>query len=221
MTYCQPVRAAGRRSRTALTAALVLTMFLGGAGFLAGHFRAAFPGSPPATRDFVQQGGAQGQGAPLSEADGLIPEGSTVFDSGIAAVANLDPDLFTALHLAAGHAADNGIDIFITSGWRSLQYQEHLLQGAIAEYGSAEAAARWVATAETSPHVSGDAVDVGPAHASAWLAEHGGSYGLCQIYDNEPWHYELRPAALHDGCPPRYSDPTQDPRMQRTPSDIS
>ena len=26
-------------------------------------------------------------------------------------------------------------------------------------------------------------------------------YGLCQIYGNEPWHYELRPDAVDHGCP--------------------
>jgi hypothetical protein len=63
--------------------------------------------------------------------------------------------------------------------------------------------------------VSGDAVDIGPSGAAAWLAAHGAAYGLCQIYGNEPWHYELRPEAVADGCPPMYADPTQDPRMQR------
>jgi hypothetical protein len=71
-----------------------------------------------------------------------------------------------------------------------------------------------VATAETSAHVSGDAVDIGPFDAAAWLSEHGAEYGLCQIYSNEPWHYELRPEAIDQGCPPMYSDPTHDPRMQ-------
>ena len=75
-------------------------------------------------------------------------------------------------------------------------------------------AARWVATADTSAHVSGDAVDIGPSDAAAWLSEHGAEYGLCQIYGNEPWHYELRPEAIDHGCPPMYADPTQDPRMQ-------
>ena len=41
------------------------------------------------------------------------------------------------------------------------------------------------------------------------------AYGLCQIYDNESWHYELRPEAIDRGCPPMYADPTHDPRMQR------
>ena len=53
-----------------------------------------------------------------------------------------------------------------------------------------------MATPDTSAHVSGDAVDIGPSDAAAWLSEHGAAYGLCRIYGNEPWHYELRPEAL-------------------------
>jgi hypothetical protein len=71
-----------------------------------------------------------------------------------------------------------------------------------------------VATPSTSAHVSGDAIDIGPPGAAAWLSEHGAGYGLCQIYSNEPWHYELRPDAGDHGCPPMYADPTHDPRMQ-------
>ena len=86
---------------------------------------------------------------------------------------------------------------------------------AVSEYGSAEEAARWVATAETSAHVSGDAVDIGRSDATAWLSEQGAEYGLCQIYGNEPWHYELRPEAIDRGCPAMYADPTHDPKMQQ------
>ena len=67
---------------------------------------------------------------------------------------------------------------------------------------------------DTSPHVSGHAIDIGQSDATAWLSKHGAEYGLCQIYNNEPWHYELRPEAVDDGCPPMYADPTHDPRMQ-------
>jgi len=88
------------------------------------------------------------------------------------------------------------------------------LRDAVSKYGSREEAARWVATPTTSPHVLGQAIDIGRSDATAWLAEHGARYGLCQIYDNEPWHYELRPEAITHGCPPRYADPTHDPRMQ-------
>ena len=57
--------------------------------------------------------------------------------------------------------------------------------------------------------------NIGPRDAAAWLSEHGAGYGLCQIYSNEPWHYELRPEAIDHGCPPVYADPTHDPRMQQ------
>ena len=151
---------------------------------------------------------------PLGEADGAVPDGATVFADEISGVANLDPDLLGALRLAATDAADDGVEFVVDSGWRSPEYQDQLLREAVSEYGSDEEAARWVATAETSAHVSGDAVDLGPVDATAWLSEHGAEYGLCQIYDNEPWHYELRPEAVARGCPPVYADPTHDPRMQ-------
>ena len=82
---------------------------------------------------------------------------------------------------------------YVNSGWRSAAYQEQLLDEAVSTYGSRKEAARWVATPDTSAHVSGDAVDIGPTDAAAWLSDHGAGYGLCQIYRNEPWHYELRP----------------------------
>jgi zinc D-Ala-D-Ala carboxypeptidase len=151
----------------------------------------------------------------LGEAAGAVPAGTTVFDDGIPAVANLDPDLLAALRQAATDAADDEVEIFVNGGWRSPEYQERLLRDAVSKYGSATEAARWVATAETSAYVSGDAVDIGPADAKVWLAKYGAEYGLCQIYRNEPWHYELRPDAIGHGCPPMYADPTHDPRMRR------
>jgi zinc D-Ala-D-Ala carboxypeptidase len=154
-----------------------------------------------------------GHRGPLGEADGAVPDGTTVFADGIPGVANLDPDLLGALRQAATDAADDGVEFYVDSGWRSREYQNQLLRAAISEYGSEEEAARWVATADTSPHVSGDAVDLGRSDATAWLSEHGALYGLCQIYSNEPWHYELRPEAIDHGCPRMYADPTHDPRM--------
>jgi LAS superfamily LD-carboxypeptidase LdcB len=72
-----------------------------------------------------------------------------------------------------------------------------------------------VARPGTSVHEAGGAVDVGPEEAAAWLTRHGAAYGLCRIYGNEPWHFELRPVAVRHGCPPTYADPTQDARMRR------
>ncbi len=154
------------------------------------------------------------RGAP-GEADSAVPDGTTVFDDGIPGVANLDPDLLGALRQAASDAAVDGVEFVVDSGWRSPEYQEQLLREAVSEYGSEAEAARWVATPNTSAHVSGDAVDIGPVYATAWLSEHGAEYGLCQIYGNEPWHYELRAEAIEHGCPAMYADPTHDPRMQQ------
>ena len=159
--------------------------------------------------------GDHGHGGTPTEADGALPDGVAVFDDQYPGVANLDPDLLRALREAATDAADDGVEFYVDSGWRSPEYQDRLFREAVSKYGSEEQAARWVATADTSAHVSGDAVDIGSFDATAWLSEHGAAYGLCQAYRNEPWHYELRPEAIDRGCPPRYADPTHDPRMQR------
>jgi hypothetical protein len=169
------------------------------------------PGHPPGDPD----GPPRREDGAVTEGDGVLPKGVTVFDDEYAGVGNLDPELLQALREAATDAADGGIEFFVTSGWRSPAYQNQLLHEAVVEYGSEAEAARWVATAETSAHVSGDAVDIGATDATVWLSVHGADYGLCQIYGNEPWHFELLPQAMDDGCPPLYADPTQDPRMQQ------
>ena len=154
--------------------------------------------------------------ASVSAKDGEISDNQnvSVFNNSTPAVRNLKPNLLTALRRAATDAEAGGTTFRVNSGWRSPAYQNQLLTDAIAKDGSLQAAQRWVATPETSAHVSGNAVDIGPLRASDWLASHGHTYGLCQIYANEVWHYEFRPTAERDGCPPMYADPTQDPRMQ-------
>ncbi|WP_223624259.1 M15 family metallopeptidase [Microbacterium sp. EST19A] len=151
-----------------------------------------------------------------SDADGVIRDGDqpTVFDIDRVAIGNLDPALLDALQRAANDAAADGLEFRVNSGWRSAALQERMLQDAISQYGSEAEAARWVATPQTSAHVSGKAVDLGPLPTLDWLAQHGSDYGLCQTYANESWHYELRPDAVTDGCPEQYADPTEDPRMQ-------
>ncbi|GAA4232379.1 M15 family metallopeptidase [Actinomadura meridiana] len=152
----------------------------------------------------------------LDESDGVIPDGVvvSVFDEKRPAVTGLSPDLLAALRRAATAADADGVRLRVNSGWRSPEYQERLLRNAVLKYGSPEEAARWVATPETSAHVWGNAVDIGPPDGAKWLSEHGAAYGLCQIYRNEPWHYELRPDAVENGRPPMYADPTEDPRMR-------
>ncbi|MEU5691684.1 D-alanyl-D-alanine carboxypeptidase family protein [Actinosynnema sp. NPDC020468] len=147
----------------------------------------------------------------LGEAHGAVSEPVTVFDTTTPAVTNLAPALLDALRRAAAAAAADGVGFVVNGGWRSPEYQAALLREAIAEHGSAEEAARWVATPDTSAHVAGHAVDLGPPAARAWLAAHGAEHGLCLVYRNEPWHFELRP----EGCPPLYPDPSHDPRLRR------
>jgi len=148
----------------------------------------------------------------LGIAGGAVPADTSVFDDEVPGVVKLDADLLAAVRRAATDAGS--VRFTVDSGWRSAAYQEHLLRQAVSKYGSEAEAARWVATPQTSAHVKGDAIDLGSAGAT-WLAEHGAAYGLCRVYGNEPWHYELRPDAAEHGCPPVYADPTHDPRMQQ------
>jgi zinc D-Ala-D-Ala carboxypeptidase len=165
------------------------------------------PAYSPSTRS------APSRDRALGERGGAVPAGATLFDDDLPAVANLDPALLHALRQAATDADD--VEFVVSGGWRSPAYEDQLRRKAIAQYGSETEAARWVATGTTSAHVSGDAVDIGPARAAAWLSAHGAAYGLCRIYGNEPWHFELRRKAVAHGCPPMYADATQDPRMRQ------
>jgi zinc D-Ala-D-Ala carboxypeptidase len=210
MTYREPARTTTRRIPRILVAGLLVVI----AAIAAALAYQSLASSPSRAASPVDVRRGEHHGA-LGEADGAVPDGTTVFDDEIPAVANLDPDLLKALRQAATDAAGDGVEFYVDSGWRSPEYQEQLLHEAVSKYGSEEEAARWVATAETSAHVSGDAVDIGHFDATAWLSKHGADYGLCQIYGNEPWHYELRPKAIDHGCPPMYADPTKDPRMQQ------
>ncbi|MCM6774806.1 M15 family metallopeptidase [Nocardia sp. CDC159] len=222
MNYREPARTGTRRRRWIVLAVLVA---IGAALIGVRVFQPLTDLSISAARYFGNPHGNQGPpGAArpggetrsgVTVADGVVPDGVTVFDDDIPAVANLDPDLLRALRRAAKAAAKDGVEFVVNSGWRSGEYQKHLLREAISKYGSESEAARWVATPDTSPHVSGNAIDIGPAAATTWLSRHGARYGLCQIYRNEPWHFEFRPDADEHGCPPRYANPTQDPRMHQ------
>jgi zinc D-Ala-D-Ala carboxypeptidase len=195
MSRSEPARTAARRIRPSALAAIVLVS---------------------ATLVSIVTGRLIGPSLASASWDGGgVRRGLSVFDDERPPVAKLDPDLLGALRQAATAAARDGVEITISSGWRSPEHQKRLLRQAVSRYGSKEKAARWVATADTSSHVSGRAVDVGPSRAMAWLSKHGAEYRLCQIYRNEPWHYELRPDATDDGCPPMYANPRYDPRMQQ------
>ena len=135
--------------------------------------------------------------------DGSLADGQvlTPFDVQNPAIGRLDPRLLDAIQQAAGAAAADGITMTITSGWRSPEFQQRLLDNAVAQYGSLAAAREYVQTPEASKHVIGEAVDVGGVGADQWLIANGARFGLCRIYANELWHFELATDAA-GACPP-------------------
>jgi hypothetical protein len=235
----RPARRTARRRQWAAAVAALAVVVAAIAAVLAHEPTAAAPptaGAPPrasasASPDAAAHA-AQARGAGAGVPRGAPPGGdeprdrargetddagthSVTVSADVPTVTKLDPALRAALQRASTAAARAGIDVLVTSGWRSADLQQRLLDDAVAQYGSVHEAEKWVATPRTSAHVSGDAVDLGPAAATTWMSQHGASFGLCQVYANEPWHYELRPDAPAGGCPTMYADPTQDPRMQQ------
>lgn len=133
---------------------------------------------------------------------GFIATGQTIeLTDDLPSITKLNPQLLDAARQAAEAAErEQGIHIVVTSGWRSIAYQQWLLDRAIDRYGSAEEAAKWVSTPEVSRHVTGDAIDIGPFDGTLWMQSNAERFGLCQIYSNELWHYELA-SAYGGSCP--------------------
>ena len=146
-------------------------------------------------------------GDPRTPENGYLEFGETLspFDEHLPAIARLDPDLLAAVQAATTAATADGFVMVITSGWRSAELQQALLDAAVTKYGSLDEARKWVNTPERSTHVTGNAVDIGYTDANSWLSQHGARYGLCQTYANEMWHFEL---ATEPGgvCPPQLPD---------------
>lgn len=115
-------------------------------------------------------------------------------------LAEVDPALRNAVEQAMRDAAGDGVRIRVVSGGRSLAEQRELYDKAVAEHGAASAAEWVVSPEQLSAHVKGLAVDVAPKEGATWLREHGAAYGLCQVYANEPWHFER--TADNGVCPP-------------------
>lgn len=124
---------------------------------------------------------------------GYLPDGATLspYDTSSQAIARLDPKLLAAVQDAARSASTQGVDITITSGWRSRGFQHRLFDDALRRYANVDIARQFVASPEDSRHVVGEAVDIAGIGASDWLIRNGAQFGLCQIYANENWHFEL------------------------------
>jgi hypothetical protein len=142
-------------------------------------------------------------GGAVDTTGGSIPDGQMIspFDVKNPVLAFLDPLLLKAIQDATRAAATEGVDVMLTSGWRSKGFQKRLFAQGVTTYGGAAAASQFVASPEASMHVLGKAVDVGPVTADDWMIHNGARFGLCQIYANEIWHFELAVDA-QGSCPP-------------------
>lgn len=97
---------------------------------------------------------------------------------------------FEAAYLAA---KEEGVNLYITSGFRTLSRQEILFERAVRKYGDETEAAKWVLPAPYSHHPQGLAIDVnypGDRPGAKWLELNGSTFGLCRVYANEWWHFE-------------------------------
>ena len=131
-------RAAVRRRRLTLLAVLVVVSAVP-SGVLVFQSPASSTVSPPTptpTPSAESPVRHRDQHRALGEADGDVPDGVTVFDEEIPAVANLDPDLLGAFRQAAAVAGGVGVEFHVNSGWRSPEYQNQLLRDAVSKYGS-------------------------------------------------------------------------------------
>jgi D-alanyl-D-alanine carboxypeptidase len=155
-------------------------------------------GATPAEPDALKIGSAG-----VDTWNGWLPDGRTFspFDIVSQPVTRLDPLLLRAIQDATRTAAAQGVNITLTSGWRSRGFQQRLFTDAVRQYGSVDVAQQFVASPDGSKHVLGEAVDVTGTGASDWLIRNGAQFGLCQIYANENWHFEI---AVDDNgrCPP-------------------
>ena len=94
---------------------------------------------------------------------------------------------------AAAHA--EGIDLVVTSGFRSDAEQAILF--------ARHPDPKWVAPPGRSRHRDATELDLnmtGGSAAHAWLASNGGRFGFVQRYSWEPWHWGYLPGCGADGA---------------------
>lgn len=126
-------------------------------------------------------------------------------------IIGVHPKVALRFKVAQRAARDQGINLYIASGFRTLARQQYLFEQAIIKYGSARDAARWVLPPYISNHPRGLALDInypGNPAGAAWLEKNGYIYGLCRVFENEWWHFEAT-TAPGKVCPPRLANAAQ------------
>lgn len=107
--------------------------------------------------------------------------------------AALHPLLLTRFSVAQSFAQADGVELSITSGFRSLSRQQMLFDREVLIRGSESEAAKWVLPPQFSHHPQGLAIDVNYPDGrteALWLERNGSRFGLCRVYANEWWHFE-------------------------------
>lgn len=115
-------------------------------------------------------------------------------------VENLTPAMADNLDALFESAPSNIRDgLQVGSGYRSVERQTQLWNEALAKYGSAAEARKWVAPPGRSQHNHGNAVDIwyngvrldkAPAEVREWVHANAGNFGLHFPLGNEAWHIE-------------------------------
>jgi soluble lytic murein transglycosylase-like protein len=93
------------------------------------------------------------------------------------------PDVAQAFDRLAAAAAADGVQLTITSGFRSNAEQAALWK--------LHPDPKWVAPPGESLHRLATELDLGPPSAYGWLAANASRFHFVQRYDWEPWHYGL------------------------------
>lgn len=125
----------------------------------------------------------------VSLGSGALSESAT--STGL--VDEIHPLLQARFEAAQLSAAKNGVNLYITSGFRREERQAILFADAMKKYGSETEAAKWVLPPKNSHHPDGLAIDVnypGDRAGAKWLEVNGARFGLCRVYANEWWHFE-------------------------------
>ena len=132
---------------------------------------------PSCPQDFIYLGDG-----PLTEVTGASGE-----------TAELHPLLVTRFSVAQTFARADGVELLLTSGFRSLSRQQMLFDREVVIRGSESEAAKWVLPPKFSNHPRGLAIDVNypdGREEALWLERNGSRFGLCRVYANEWWHFE-------------------------------
>ncbi len=117
------------------------------------------------------------------------------------------PDVARAFDRMAAAARRDGVDLVVSSGFRSDAEQAILF--------ARHPDPKWVAPPGESLHRNATELDLGPPGAYAWLAAHAGRFHFVQRYAWEPWHYgyTLNPRSSPRPAAPGSSEgvPTESP----------